>query len=251
MGTTDNDRFDEIKQEILRRAKEAQACKGEYGRAYSAGDSAGDMAELMRVVKDNFAWCCNNKVLTADLFERYNEELAAHDIFCNVNVESGYLLACGSSKVTAYDRSEVTAYDRSEVTAWDSSKVTACGSSKVTAWDSSEVTACGSSEVTAWDSSEVTACGSSKVTACGSSKVTAWDSSEVTAYDSSKVTAWDSSKVTAWDSSEVTAYGGSYVVSRGVMECKLSGKAINRVVSTGEIRYASNELRPVKVEPAV
>ncbi len=187
MGTTDNDRFDEIKQEILRRAKEAQACKGEYGRAYSAGDSAGDMAELMRVVKDNFAWCCNNKVLTADLFERYNEELAAHDIFCNVNVESGYLLACGSSKVTA----------------------------------------------------------------CGSSKVTAWDSSEVTAYDSSKVTAWDSSKVTAWDSSEVTAYGGSYVVSRGVMECKLSGKAINRVVSTGEIRYASNELRPVKVEPAV
>ncbi len=227
MGTTDNDRFDEIKQEILRRAKEAQACKGEYGRAYSAGDSAGDMAELMRVVKDNFAWCCNNKVLTADLFERYNEELAAHDIFCNVNVESGYLLACGSSKVTA------------------------CGSSKVTAWDSSEVTACGSSEVTAWDSSEVTACGSSKVTACGSSKVTAWDSSEVTAYDSSKVTAWDSSKVTAWDSSEVTAYGGSYVVSRGVMECKLSGKAINRVVSTGEIRYASNELRPVKVEPAV
>ena len=148
MGTTDNDRFDEIKQEILRRAREAKACKEEYGRAYSAGD----MAELMQVVKDNFAWCCNNKVLTADLFERYNEELAAHDIFCNVDVERGYLLAFGSSKVTAF--------------------------------------------------------GSSTVRACDS----------------------------------------SYVASWGTMECKLSGNAIHRVMSTGEIRYASDALRFVKVE---
>ena len=42
--------FNEIKQEILRRAKKSRACKHEYGRAYAAKN----LSELSQVIKDNF-----------------------------------------------------------------------------------------------------------------------------------------------------------------------------------------------------
>lgn len=47
MSPTDN--FLEIKQEILDRARRAEACRPEYGRAYAA-ETLGD---LCTVIKDN------------------------------------------------------------------------------------------------------------------------------------------------------------------------------------------------------
>lgn len=82
-------KFEEIKQEILRRAHEAEACKKQYGRAYKAED----MATLCAVIKDNFWWCCRKEVLTGALVEKYREEFAAQDIYVNVDVEKGFLLA--------------------------------------------------------------------------------------------------------------------------------------------------------------
>jgi hypothetical protein len=49
-----NERFETLKSEILRRAKEAKACEGEYARAYGAETVSG----LMRVIKDNFSFAC-------------------------------------------------------------------------------------------------------------------------------------------------------------------------------------------------
>lgn len=48
MKPTDN--FSEIKQEILDRARRAEACRPEYGRAYAA-ETLGD---LCTVIKDNY-----------------------------------------------------------------------------------------------------------------------------------------------------------------------------------------------------
>ena len=75
----------EIKQEILRRAKKSRACKHGYGQAYAAKN----LFELSRVIKDNFNWACNNGVLTVDLIEKYKEDFSANDIYANQNVKSG------------------------------------------------------------------------------------------------------------------------------------------------------------------
>lgn len=115
------DKFNEIKAEILSRAKEANACKEQYGRAYTSGS----LAELMQVVKDNFSWACCNKVITPDLIEKYREEFASNDIYLNVNVEHGYLLC---------DNSSVEARNNSSVVAWNNSSVVACGNSYTTSY---------------------------------------------------------------------------------------------------------------------
>ena len=97
--------FNEIKQEILLRAKKASACKSEYVRAYAAKN----LSELSQVIKDNFHWICFHDVLTVDLIEKYKEDFAANDIYANQDVNRGYLLyrnaavkVCGNAKVEAY-----------------------------------------------------------------------------------------------------------------------------------------------------
>ena len=127
--------FETIKTEILSRAKAANACMAQYRRALESET----MPALMDVVKDNFHWACTNKVVTADLIERYREDFAAHDILLNVNVERGYLL-CDSARVTAYGSATVEAHDSATVEAHGSATVTAYGSATVTAYDSAYCT---------------------------------------------------------------------------------------------------------------
>ena len=142
------DKFNEIKAEILSRAKEADACKEQYGRAYKSET----LAELMQVVKDNFDWACRNKVITPDLIEKYREEFAENNIWLNVNVTSGFLL-CGNSTVEAWGNSTVEAWDNSTVKAYDNSTVEAYDNSTVEAWDNSTVKAYDNSTVKAWGNS--------------------------------------------------------------------------------------------------
>ena len=111
MTTTDN--FPEIKQEILRRAHEARACKEQYGRACKSET----MTELCQVIKDNFWWACNNKVIDCELLEKFKEAFAEHDIFVNVSVERGYLL-CDSAMVKAYDSATVKAWGSAYCTSY-------------------------------------------------------------------------------------------------------------------------------------
>ena len=127
MTTTDN--FPEIKQEILRRAHEARACKGQYGRACKSET----MAELCQVIKDNFWWACNHKVIDCELLEKFKEAFAEHDIFVNVSVERGYLL-CGSATVKACGSATVKACGSATVKAWGSATVKAYGSAYCTSY---------------------------------------------------------------------------------------------------------------------
>lgn len=196
------DNFNEIKSEVLRRAKEAKACTEQYGRAYKAAT----MAELCEVIKDNFTWVCENEVLTGDFVERYREEFAAEEIFVNVDVRSGFLLACDSATVEAYG----------------SATVLACGSATVEAYDSATVLA------------------------CGSATVTAWGSATVEAYDSATVEACDSATVRACNSATVRACGRAYCMSWNELDCKLHDEAIYHVWSTNTVYYASEAIKFVK-----
>ncbi len=49
-----DNRFEKFRDEILVRAKEANACACQYKRAYKAET----IDELCNVIKDNFSWCC-------------------------------------------------------------------------------------------------------------------------------------------------------------------------------------------------
>ena len=80
--------FKEFKEEILKRAKEADACKPEYGRAYKSET----FDELMLVIKDNFSFAVDKKVIDPELIEDYKEEFMTSDIYCNQYTEKGYLL---------------------------------------------------------------------------------------------------------------------------------------------------------------
>lgn len=64
--------FEDIKAKILNRAKAAQACTEQYNRAYKSET----LQELCSVIKDNFHWWVNNKVITSDLLIQYRKDFA-------------------------------------------------------------------------------------------------------------------------------------------------------------------------------
>ena len=148
------ERFNEIKGEILRRAHAAGACKEEYGRACKAEN----MAELCGVIKDNVWWCCDNKVLTGELVEKYWEEFGAQDIYVNVDVEKGLLLAwdtvtvvaSGNATVRASGTATVVASGNATVEASDTVTVVASGNATVVAWGNATVEASDTVTVRAW-----------------------------------------------------------------------------------------------------
>nr|DAI41945.1 MAG TPA: hypothetical protein [Caudoviricetes sp.] len=92
--------FEDIKAEILNRAKAAKAakaCTEQYSRAYKSET----LQELCSVIKDNFNWCFNNKVITSNLLMQYREDFAQNDIFINISVRSGFLL-CDNAYCTSH-----------------------------------------------------------------------------------------------------------------------------------------------------
>ena len=105
--------FEDIKAEILNRAKAAKACTEQYSRAYKSET----LQELCSVIKDNFNWCFNNKVITSNLLMQYREDFAQNDIFINISVQSGFLL-CDNATVKAYGNVTVEAYGNVTVEAW-------------------------------------------------------------------------------------------------------------------------------------
>lgn len=119
--------FIEFKTEILRRAHDAEACKDEYKRAYNSED----FEQLITVIKDNFGWCCKEKVLTPELLESVKEDAAKFDLYCNVTTNKGYLLAWGSATVEAWDSATVRASGSATVRAYGSATVRASGSAYI------------------------------------------------------------------------------------------------------------------------
>lgn len=209
--------FNEIKQEILRRAKKASACKSEYGRAYAAEN----LYELSEVIKDNFDWACDYGVLTVDLIEQYKEDFSANDIYANQNVKYGYLL-CSNAKVEVYGNTIVKAYGNSKVEAYESATVEAFDSTAVRAYDSTMIQA------------------NNNVT------VKAYNTATVEARGRATVKAFNNATVRAYGNSTVEAHNNAYCVSNYAIDCKLFNHAIYRVRDTNTVYYADSDIKFVK-----
>ena len=166
--------FEEIKEELLRRAKEAGACTD----GYRMGLGAKCKQDLLKAITENWCWVLvSAKIIDAEYLKDNftEEELNEAGIYVSgIHETSTIAFACGSATVKAYDSATVEAcgsatveaYDSATVEAYDSATVEAYDSATVKAYDSATVEACGSATVEAYDSATVEACGNSYVEDC-------------------------------------------------------------------------------------
>ena len=171
--------FEEIKEELLLRAKKAGACQ----TGYTMGLRSKSKADILKAITDNWFWVLQTaRIVDAKYLEDNfsEEELAEAGIYtqkCHEVKTTSF--ACGSATVEAYDSATVEACDSATVKAYDSATVKACGSATVEAYDSATVEAYDSATVKAYDSATVEACGSATVEAYDSATVKACENSYV------------------------------------------------------------------------
>ena len=121
------ERFEEFKTTILERAKKECACKEQYSRALKSDT----FEDLMSVIKDNFLWATENKIIDPILIKEYKEEFHGNGICCNENICNGFLLATGNATVEATGNATVRAYDNATVRAYDNATVRATGNAYI------------------------------------------------------------------------------------------------------------------------
>ena len=203
--------FEELKEELLTRAKNAGACQS----GYAMGLRSNTKADLLKAITENWFWVLRDaKIVDAEYLEDNftEEELSQAGIYTkNTHKVITASFACGSATVNAYDSATVKAYGSATVNACGSATVNACGSATVKAYGSATVKAYDSATVKAYDSATVKAYDSATVKAYDSATVKACGSATVKAYDSATVKACGSATVEAYDSATVKAYDNSYV----------------------------------------
>ena len=108
--------FKELKEEIIKRAKAADACTSEYKRAYKSES----FEELLQVIKDNFDFAVRRKVIDIELIKLYENEFNNNKIYGNIDISEGYLLvdnatvrASGNAYITSYYTIECILSDNS------------------------------------------------------------------------------------------------------------------------------------------
>ena len=163
--------FEELKKDLLERAKKHNACQD----GYRMGLNAKSKQDLLKAITNNWYWVLSaSKMIDANYLENNfsEEELAEAGIYTRKeHTSNAKSFACGSATVKAYDSATVEAYGSATVKAYDSATVKAYGSATVKAYDSATVKAYGSATVKAYDSAKVEAYGSAKVEAYDNSYV--------------------------------------------------------------------------------
>ena len=163
--------FEELKKDLLERAKKHHACQD----GYSMGLNAKSKQDLLKAITNNWYWVLStSKMIDANYLEKNftEEELTEAGIYTRKeHTSNAKSFACGSATVKAYDSATVEAYDSATVEAYGSATVKAYDSATVEAYDSATVEAC--------DSATVEAYGSATVKAYGSATVKAYDNSYV------------------------------------------------------------------------
>ena len=187
--------FEELKKDLLERAKKHNACQD----GYRMGLNAKSKQDLLKAITNNWYWVLSaSKMIDANYLENNfsEEELAEAGIYTRKeHTSNAKSFACGSATVEACG----------------SATVEACGSATVKAYGSATVKAYDSATVEAYDSATVEAYDSATVKAYDSATVKAYGSATVEAYESAKVKAYDSATVEAYGSATVKAYDNSYV----------------------------------------
>ena len=142
--------FEELKEDLLERAKKHQACQD----GYSMGLNAKSKQDLLKAITDNWHWVLRtSKMIDANYLEENftEEELTEAGIYTRKeHTSNAKSFACGSATVKAYGSATVKAYGSATVEAY--------GSATVKAYGSATVKACGSATVEAYDNSYVEDC---------------------------------------------------------------------------------------------
>jgi hypothetical protein len=163
--------FEEIKEELLLRAKKAGACQ----IGYAMGLRSQSKADILKAITDNWSWVSRTaRIVDAEYLEDNfaEEDLAEAGIYTQKYHEvTTTSFACDSATVKAYGSATVKAYGSATVKAYGSATVKAYGSATVKAYGSATVKAYGSATVEAYDSATVEACDSATVKAYDNSYV--------------------------------------------------------------------------------
>ena len=134
--------FEKVKEDLLRKAKEAGACAD----GYRMGLEAENKADLLKAITKNWWWVfVSAKIIDAEyLKDNFTEEdLNEAGIYVSgIHETSTVAFACGSATVVAYDSATVVACDSATVEACGSATVKACGSATVEACSNSYVEDC-------------------------------------------------------------------------------------------------------------
>ena len=142
--------FEELKKDLLERAKKHHACQD----GYSMGLNAKSKQDLLKAITNNWYWVLStSKMIDANYLEKNftEEELTEAGIYTRKeHTSNAKSFACGSATVEAYDSATVEACDSATVEAYDSATVEAYGSATVEAY--------GSATVKAYDNSYVEDC---------------------------------------------------------------------------------------------
>ena len=123
--------LEELKEDLLERAKKHQACQD----GYSMGLNAKSKQDLLKAITDNWHWVLRtSKMIDANYLEENftEEELTEAGIYTRKeHTSNAKSFACGSATVKAYGSATVKACDSATVKAYDSATVKAYDNSYV------------------------------------------------------------------------------------------------------------------------
>ncbi|HJF99667.1 MAG TPA: hypothetical protein K8V61_10310 [Bacteroides clarus] len=123
--------FEELKEELLIRAKNAGACQA----GYAMGLRSNTKSDLLKAITENWFWVLRSaKIVDAKYLEDNftEEELSEAGIYIrNTHEVRTVSFACGSATVKAYGSATVKACGSATVEAYDSATVEACDNSYV------------------------------------------------------------------------------------------------------------------------
>ena len=118
--------FEELKKDLLERAKKHNACQD----GYRMGLNAKSKQDLLKAITNNWYWVLSaSKMIDANYLENNfsEEELAEAGIYTRKeHTSNAKSFACGSATVKAYDSATVEAYGSAKVEAYDNSYVEDC-----------------------------------------------------------------------------------------------------------------------------
>ena len=107
--------FEELKEDLLERAKKHHACQD----GYRMGLNAKSKQDLLKAITNNWYWVLSaSKMIDANYLENNfsEEELAEAGIYTRKeHTSNAKSFACGSATVEAYGSATVKAYDNSYV----------------------------------------------------------------------------------------------------------------------------------------
>ena len=139
--------FEELKEDLLTRAKNAGACQ----RGYAMGLRSETKADLLIAITENWFWVFRDeKIVDAEYLEDNftEEELLQAGIYIRgIHKVKTSSFAFNSATVEAFGSATVEAFDSATVKAFDSATVEAFGNATVEAYGSVTVEAYGDSYV--------------------------------------------------------------------------------------------------------